>query len=55
MMKCRINLSSIRRCLQQTGNGDNLEKLIFDMLESFAEWKHFQIKDKTPPKLDSSK
>ena len=30
-------------------------KLIFEMLESFAEWRHLQIKDKIPPKLEISK
>ena len=28
---------------------------IFEMLDSLAEWRHLQIKDKTPPKLEISK
>ena len=43
MKKCKTNLFFI---LDVSPFG----KLIFEMLESLAEWKHLQIKDRTPPK-----
>ncbi len=55
MIKCRINLSSILEVYPANRKWGTFGKLIFEMLESLAEWRHLQIKDKPPQKLEIAK
>ena len=52
MIKCSINLSSILEVSPANRKWKIFGKFIFEMLESLAEWRHLQIKDKPPQKLE---